>query len=108
MEAGLATGADAARLLALGLAPRCRRILIEIEDLEPEAAEAEAAAILAQLDPAGPERQLHGFNRSAWPMARRAVALGLMLRLGLEDVAELPDGSPAADNAALIAAGLRL
>jgi uncharacterized protein (DUF849 family) len=37
-------------------------------------------------------------------MARRAAALGLMLRIGLEDVAELPDGSPAPDNAALVAA----
>ncbi|WP_270939241.1 3-keto-5-aminohexanoate cleavage protein, partial [Falsiroseomonas oryzae] len=68
------------------------------------------AAILALIGPrgAGPERQLHGFGRSAWPMARRAAALGLMLRLGLEDVAELPDGAPAPDNAALIRAGLAL
>jgi uncharacterized protein (DUF849 family) len=36
------------------------------------------------------------------------VALGLMLRLGFEDVGELPDGSAAPDNAALVAAGMAL
>lgn len=108
VEAGLASVADADRLLGLGLLPRCRRVLVEMEDVEPAAAEAVAAAILALLGTGGPERQLHGFGRSAWPMARRAMALGLMLRLGLEDVAELPDGTRAPDNAALVAAGMAL
>ncbi|MGG5823698.1 3-keto-5-aminohexanoate cleavage protein [Falsiroseomonas sp. HW251] len=108
VEAGLASVADADRLLALGLLPRCRRILVEMDDVEAAAAEAVSAAILLLLGTGAPERQLHGSGRSAWPMARRAVALGLMLRLGLEDVAELPDGSVARDNAALVAAGLAL
>lgn len=108
VEAGLASVADAHRLLALGLLPRCRRLLVEMEDVEPAAAEAVAAAILALLGGGGPERQLHGFGRSAWPMARRAASLGLMLRLGLEDVAVLPDGTPAPGNAALVAAGMTL
>lgn len=106
VEAGLASVADADRLLGLGLLPRCRRLLVEMDDVEPQAAEAVAAAILALVGAGGPERQLHGFGRSAWPMARRAAALGLMLRLGLEDVADLPDGRAAPDNAALVAAGL--
>ena len=38
----------------------------------------------------------------------RRCALGLMLRLGLEDLAELPDGTPAPDNAAIVAAGMAL
>lgn len=112
VEAGLASVADADRLLGLGLLPRCRRVLVEMDDVEPQAAEAVAAAILALVggtgSPGGPERQLHGFGRSAWPMARRAASLGLMLRLGFEDVAELPDGRTAPDNAALVAAGLAL
>jgi uncharacterized protein (DUF849 family) len=110
VEAGLASVEDAERLLGLGLGllPRCRRVLVEMDDVEPTAAEAVATAILALIGEAGPERQLHGFGRSAWPMARRAASLGLMLRLGLEDVAEMPDGSPAPDNAALVAAGMRL
>lgn len=108
VEAGLASLADADRLLGLGLLPRCRRVLVEIEDVEPPVAEAVAAGILAVIGEGGPEHQLHGFGRSAWPMARRAASLGLMLRLGLEDVAELPDGSPAPGNAALVAAGMAL
>ncbi len=108
VEAGLATPADATRLLALGLPSTCRRILVEIDDLPPAEAEARAEAVLALLPPDAPEVQLHGFERSAWPLARRAAARGLMLRLGLEDVAALPDGSPAPYNAALIRAALAL
>jgi uncharacterized protein (DUF849 family) len=108
VEAGLASVEDAERLLGLGLLPRCRRVLVEMDDVEPAAAEAVATAILALIGEVGPERQLHGFGRSAWPMARRAAAHGLMLRLGLEDVAEMPDGTPATGNAALVAVGMRL
>jgi uncharacterized protein (DUF849 family) len=106
VEAGLATLADAERLLALGLLPSCRRVLVEIDDMPPDAALAMSDAILARLGRSGPERQLHGSGRSAWPLARRAAVLGLMLRIGLEDVATLPDGSTAPDNAALVAAAL--
>ena len=112
VEAGLGSVADADRLVGLGLLAGCRRVMVEIDDVETPAAEAVAAGILALIGArgggAGPERVLHGFGRSAWPMARRAAALGLMLRLGLEDVAELPDGSAAPDNAALVAAGMAL
>lgn len=108
VEAGLGSVADADRLMGFGLLPECRRVLVEMDDIETAAAEAISAGILALIGEGGPEHQLHGFGRSAWPMARRAVALGLMLRLGLEDLAELPDGSPAPDNAALIAAGMAL
>jgi uncharacterized protein (DUF849 family) len=109
VEAGLARPADADLLAALGLAPRCLRVLIEIDDMEEAAAQATADAITARLDAAGiaTPRQLHGFGRSAWPMFRRAVREGLMARLGLEDVATLPDGTPAAGNAAIVAAGRR-
>lgn len=111
VEAGLATPADAARLASLGLEPRCRRILIEIDDMEAPEAQRMADEILSLLEAdglAGPELQLHGSERNVWPLARRAATAGLMLRLGLEDGAELPDGTVAVDNAALIRAGLRL
>ena len=109
VEAGLASVADAERLLQLGLLPRCRRVLVEMDDVEPATAAAVAGSILALLgEGRGPERQLHGFGRSAWPMARRAIEAGLMLRLGLEDVVELPDGRLALDNAALVLAGMAL
>jgi len=104
VEAGLATVADADRLLGLGVLGRCRRVLIEVDDMLPEDALRLADAILARLGAGGPERQLHGMDRSAWPLARRAAELGLMLRIGLEDVGEMPDGGAAEGNAALVRA----
>jgi uncharacterized protein (DUF849 family) len=107
VEAGLATPDDARRLLSLGVAPACRRMLIEIDDLPADKATTTALAILALLDGAGVvvERQLHGFGRSVWPMFDLAVTLGLMGRLGFEDGELLPDWTRAPDNAAIIAAG---
>ncbi len=51
---------------------------------------------------------LHGEDAAAWPVLRRAQALGLDTRIGLEDTLTLPDGSPAPDNAALVRAALGL
>jgi uncharacterized protein (DUF849 family) len=51
---------------------------------------------------------LHGLGSSAWPALRAAGRLGLDTRVGLEDVLTLPDGSPARDNADLVAAALGL
>ncbi len=45
---------------------------------------------------------LHGVGTSAWPAYHYAVALGLDSRIGLEDTLELPDGTHARDNAALV------
>lgn len=45
---------------------------------------------------------LHGEGSSCWPALQEALQRGLATRIGLEDVLELPDGSPAADNVALI------
>ena len=41
-------------------------------------------------------------------MLRAAIAAGHAVRVGLEDVLTLPGGSPAQDNAALVAAALAL
>ncbi len=104
LEAGLASAADARRFLAQGVP--CRRVLVEMDDTDDAAAVAEE--VLAILDAAGhaAERQLHGFGRSAWPLARMAAARGMMLRIGLEDMDALPDGTPAPGNAALVRAAL--
>ena len=110
IEAGLATAADAERLARLGLAPLCLRILVEIEAQDLAAALAEADAVLATLDAAQirKPRLLHGCDATVWPLVERAFALGLSTRIGLEDGSALPDGTPAADNAELVRAAVRL
>ena len=49
---------------------------------------------------------LHGEGPATWPVLAEAVRRGLDTRIGLEDTVCLPDGSPAADNAALVAAAV--
>lgn len=105
VEAGLSGPEDAAMLLESGLAPRCTRILIELE-AKPQSVDVLALAdqtlkILEQQAIHVP-RLLHGEDTSAWPLLRVAFARRLQARIGLEDVLTLPDGLPAADNAALV------
>ncbi|ASW54119.1 3-keto-5-aminohexanoate cleavage protein [Plantactinospora sp. KBS50] len=51
---------------------------------------------------------LHAEGPGTWPVLALAVRYGLHTRIGLEDTAELPDGSPAPDNLALVAAAVAL
>lgn len=46
----------------------------------------------------------HGFGPNAWPLLEDAISRGYDVRIGLEDTLLMPDGSPAKDNAALVAA----
>lgn len=108
VEAGLADETDAERFLSLGLAPRTLRILVEIDQQGLEKAGVMADAVLILTNRLGCPRLLHGFDATVWPMARRAVALGLALRIGLEDGRHLPDGGLARDNADLVAAARAL
>ncbi|MFI6213844.1 3-keto-5-aminohexanoate cleavage protein [Nocardia brasiliensis] len=104
IEAGLYSGTDAvARFVAWPSAHRALRILAEITDTDPRAAATTVDVMLAELasGPALPVL-LHGEDGAAWTVARLAAARGLSTRIGLEDVLELPDGSPAPDNATLI------
>ncbi|MCI5078400.1 3-keto-5-aminohexanoate cleavage protein [Oricola sp.] len=104
IEAGLATAGDAARFVALPDRPSPLRILIEIEEQEPEAAFAAADAISDVLADAGLRRPilLHGFDAMAWPFVERAFERGWSTRIGLEDGRHLPDGTLASDNADLV------
>lgn len=108
VEAGLADETDAERFLSLGLAPHTLRILVEIDQQGIEKAGAMADAILILTNRLGCPRLLHGFDAMIWPLARKAVALGLALRVGLEDGRRLPDGGIARDNAAMVAAARAL
>jgi len=107
IEAGL-WHADAARVLVdSGLAGECVRTLCEPIDQDLAVAAATLDALLAVLDDhaADVPRLLHGFGATTWPMLRRAAELGYASRIGLEDTLTLPDGSPAPDNATLVATG---
>jgi uncharacterized protein (DUF849 family) len=104
VEAGLATRADGERLAGLGVAPRMLRLLVEIRQPAMEAAMAEADALLEIVGGMGRPILLHAFDDQMWPFIARAAADGYSTRVGLEDGAQLPDGTPAPDNAALVAA----
>ncbi|MBT2387566.1 3-keto-5-aminohexanoate cleavage protein [Streptomyces sp. ISL-11] len=106
IEAGLRSGTDAAeRFRTSPFAGRVLRVLAVVTDTEPLTALGTATALLRSLGPGlRAPVLLHGEEGGAWPVLRRAAALGLARRVGLEDVTHTPDGRPAADNAALVRA----
>jgi uncharacterized protein (DUF849 family) len=108
-EAGLMLPDDARMLIASGLAGRCVRVLLEPDEPEVAAALATARSIEALLDGAGitAPRLLHGAEETAWPLLDEALRRGYDTRIGLEDTLALPDGSPARDNAELVAEACR-
>jgi len=110
IEAGLLTSDDARAFVASGLASRCRRVLIEPLDLDPEDAVRHAAAMEEIVMSAGivVDQVHHGYGVACWAVNRRALDRGYGIRTGLEDVTVLPDGSPARDNADLVAAAAGL
>ncbi|HET7469047.1 MAG TPA: 3-keto-5-aminohexanoate cleavage protein [Gemmatimonadales bacterium] len=110
IEAGLLTVSDARAFVASGLPDRCRRVLIEPLELDPETAVRNAAAMEQIVVSAGitAEQVHHGYGIACWAVNRRALSRGHGIRTGLEDVTVLPDGSPARDNAELVAAAAAL
>jgi uncharacterized protein (DUF849 family) len=110
IEAGIWSAEDALLLLKLGLANRCLRILIELQEQETGAALATAEAILQCLDEGGVRRPrlLHGdADAIVWPMLEVALHHGYDIRIGLEDTLTLSDGRLAKDNAELVAHAAR-
>ena len=109
IEAGLDSADAAERYVRSGLAGACLRVLIEPGESDLGAALATVAAIEAILERAGDPtpRLLHGVEPTAWPLIDAARARGYAIRVGLEDVLTMPDGAPAPDNAALVAAAVR-
>ena len=104
IEAGLLCPDDARRFVASPLRDRCRRVLIEPLDTNPDGALRDAAAMEAILADAGialPQVH-HGLDAACWAVNRRALARGHGIRTGMEDVVILPDGQPARDNAQLV------
>ena len=87
---------------------RCSRVLLELPDgLDQAATEAEADHLLDLVQGrtyGAMPALLHGEGTSCWPALRHGSRKGLQVRIGLEDVLDLPDGSPAPDNASLVRA----
>jgi uncharacterized protein (DUF849 family) len=106
IEAGIWSVADAKRYVGLKNCPPPLRILVEMPDVPGEAALADANAVMRILSQNGPKTPilLHGEGQSAWPCVEAAARLGHQTRIGFEDVLTLPNGTPAPDNAALVAA----
>lgn len=108
VEAGLWHRRGVAAWQASPYRDRCLRVLVELPgELDDAGTEERAGELLAAI---GPARSvlLHGMGGSCWPAVRLALRRGLDTRIGLEDVLELPDGSPAPDNAALVRAAVAL
>jgi uncharacterized protein (DUF849 family) len=110
IEAGLLTAEDARAFVRSDLPARCRRVLVEPLDLDTATAVRHAAAIEEIVLDAGIalEQVHHGYGPACWAVNRRALMRGHGIRTGLEDITLLPDGAPAPDNKALVAAAARL
>ena len=110
IEAGLLNTDDARAFVLSGLAGRCRRVLIEPLDADPDVALKHAAEMENIVVSAGITLQQvhHGYDMACWAVNRRALDRGHGIRTGLEDITLLPDGQKARDNADLVAAAVRL
>jgi uncharacterized protein (DUF849 family) len=110
IEAGLLCVNDAHALVRSGLTGRCRRILIEALDADPEIAVQHAARMEEVVVSAGItlEQVHHGYDIACWGVNRRALERGHGIRTGFEDITLLPDGTPARDNADVVAAAAQL
>ena len=100
VEAGLATLRDAQILVQLGLADRCKRILVEVHGQAPEDAVRSALEIeqfLNSKNIATP-RLHHSYESATWAVIRAGFDRGHHVRIGLEDTEVLPTGSLATSN----------
>ncbi len=102
VEAGLATPADAEGFARSPFTHQVIRALIEVDGGVRE------ARAIAQLIADGVPQLWHGYGERTWEVISAAVAAGLDVQVGLEDVLVLPDGRVAADNAELVASVVNL
>jgi uncharacterized protein (DUF849 family) len=105
IEAGVWSVEDVQAFVAMGIAGKCLRILVEAQPLVPAEARAAAAAIDAALDRAGIAlpRLHHGEGVATWTVVEAALDRSRDIRIGLEDTVQLADGNRARDNAHLVA-----
>jgi uncharacterized protein (DUF849 family) len=105
---------DVHRFEQSGFAQDVERVSVELNTAPPynlsgDLAE-HASQIHAALDDLGvtAPRLEHGDGEWTWPLVEDAFRRGWATRVGFEDSIYLPDGSVAADNAALVAAAVAL
>lgn len=106
IEACLLSLDDAHRFVrSAGIAGFARVVVEPLLD-DPDAALALDAEIESVLAAAGValEQLHHGVGSASWRVVERAARRGHGLRVGLEDLGTLPDGTRAATNAELVAA----
>jgi uncharacterized protein (DUF849 family) len=108
IEGGIASAEDGEVLKALLPTVRFLRALVEVEPRDPLAAAGEAAALSHLV--ARSARHLpqlhHGYDEATWHVIAAAWGEGHAIRIGLEDTLELPDGTQAPDNEALVRAAI--
>ena len=106
VEAGLASVADAERLVALNLGGLALRMLIEVSEQDVDEALSVGDGIEKALNRAGVRRPMlvHGFDATVWRFVALAAERRWSTRVGLEDGKTAPNGATAANNAALVAA----
>lgn len=102
VEAGLETPADAEALTRSPFAHQVIRVLVEVEG------GVEDATAIAELIPNGIPQLWHGYGERTWEVVAAGAAAGFDVRVGLEDVLVLPDGTLAANNAELVSAAVKL
>jgi uncharacterized protein (DUF849 family) len=102
VEAGLASQTDAEEFARSPFVHQVVRALVEVDGGLGDARE------IAALIPVGVPQLWHGYGERTWEVMAGAVAAGIDVRVGLEDVLVLPDGRVAADNAELVAAAVAL
>jgi uncharacterized protein (DUF849 family) len=78
------------------------RVLLECTATDEDAALAEAGQMLAALASRQVPVLLHGAGVPVWAVVREAVRCRVDTRVGLEDTIDLPDGTLAPGNAALV------
>ncbi len=106
VEAGVFAVKDAEALAEMSFRDELVRVLVELDDPDPRAAVRQAWEIEAALDAAGigAPRLHHAEDVATWAVIDAALARGRDVRIGLEDTLVMADGSPARDNASLVAA----
>lgn len=107
VEIGLFHAEAAASWAASEMAKHCMRVMIELQaDEDVAVADDMLSRVLSAGSPA--PVLLHGLDESCWPLLKHAGVCGVQTRIGMEDTLQLPDGTTAPDNAALVSAALTL